>query len=101
MRSPTFKLMCYLLVTLLTALASELEPLTAQAVAGWTALEWTKMGISVLIPTALVWRAFVDQSISNPISPQGTTATVTETHQPRPQTPTPCPSTNTTAPTDA
>jgi hypothetical protein len=93
MRSPAFKLCCYLIVTLLTAVASELEPLTAAAVAGWTWLEWTKTAIAVLIPTALVWRAFVDQSLSNPAAP---TVTTTTNSIPDPRSQIPDPPTRTT-----
>lgn len=85
MRNPTLKLACYLVVTLLSALASELEPLNAEAVAGWTWLEWLKLAIAVCIPTALVWRAFVDQSLSNPPTPTVTVSTAPPTQPVTPQ----------------
>jgi uncharacterized membrane protein (DUF485 family) len=64
-KSPNTKLACYLMIAALTAFGNELTKLSASVVSGWSWVEWAKFYVAICLPTILVWRAFIDQSLSN------------------------------------
>ena len=66
MNHPNFKLALYLTITLLTEFLSRTpEDLNT---GGWSWVQWGRWAISITIPALVVWRAFVDQSVSRKIA---------------------------------
>lgn len=78
-KSPNTKLLCYLLIAALTTFGEELSGLTAEAAKAFTWIDWAKMALAVAVPTVLVWRSFIDQSISTFVATPKPTTEQTET----------------------
>jgi len=58
------KLFCYLIISLLTALATQLETFDSSETPAWSWVGWTRFGVFVTIPVFTTLRAYLDQTMS-------------------------------------